>query len=132
MNAISSSSQLDSTETLALTLPPIVERRILAVIVKQQKELSRHFTPAELSQEVHLSGSQLQALFSKTVGMPLAQFTKQMRLTVARHLFVTEFLTVGEVMTRVGFHDKSHFTHDFKKAYGISPGKFRQQYLKGK
>lgn len=64
--------------------------------------------------------------------MPLRRFTKQERLIEAHYLFVTEFLTVAKVMARVGFHDRSHFNRDFKAVYGIAPGKFRQQCLKGK
>ncbi len=132
MNATSSSNPLDATAMLKLTLQPIAERRVLAVIVKLQTNLARDFTAEELGHEVRLSASQLQALFKKTVGTPLAHFRKQMRLTAAHDLFVNEFLIVKEVMARVGFHDKSHFSHDFKTMYGISPGKFRQQCLKGK
>jgi AraC-like DNA-binding protein len=37
----------------------------------------------------------------------------------------TEFLSVKEVMSRVGMMNYSNFIHDFKKAYGVAPGKYR-------
>ncbi len=132
MNAAYSSSQFDSTTTLKLTVQSVTDHRVLTVIAKLHTDLSHDFTAKELGQEVGLCESQLRALFKIVTGMPLAHFIKQERMAEAHYLFTTEFLTVAEVMARVGFHDKSHFSHDFKTMYGISPGKFRQQCLKGK
>lgn len=132
MNAAYSSNQLDSTTTLKLTVQSITDRRVLTVIAKLHSDLSHDFTAKELGREVGLRESQLRARFKEIMGVPLGHFIKQERLAEAHYLFVTEFLTVTKVMARVGFHDKSHFSHDFKTMYGISPGKFRQQCLKGK
>jgi two-component system response regulator YesN len=48
----------------------------------------------------------------------------------ARELLENTFLTVKEIMLRVGVKDKSHLTRDFKKVYGLSPSNYRSQYLR--
>lgn len=53
------------------------------------------------------------------------QFIKQVRLSEAEKLLRTSFLRVKEIMNRVGFLDESHFGHEFKKTYGVSPSKYR-------
>jgi hypothetical protein len=41
-------------------------------------------------------------------------------------LLSTTFLTVKEIMVRVGFLDESHFVKDFKKIYGTTPTEYRK------
>ena len=131
MNAASSPNPLDSPATLKLTSPVIADGRILAVIIKLQSDLACDFPLAELSQQVGLSESYLLALFKKIVGIPLGHFRTQMRMTAAHDLLVAEFLSVKQVMARVGINDRSHFNRNFKAAYGMPPGKFRRQCPKG-
>ncbi|NOT59660.1 MAG: helix-turn-helix transcriptional regulator [Acidobacteria bacterium] len=128
----STSNPLDSTTTLSLTLPPIDDRRILAVIVKLQSDLAHHFTPEELAKVAHLSASYMQARFSELVKKPMEKFQQEIRVKAAHDLFVTEFLTVQEVMARVGLRDRKRFYRDFKAEYHMTPGVFRKLCLQGK
>ena len=41
-------------------------------------------------------------------------------------LLSTTFLSVKEIMARVGFSDESHFVRDFKKIYGMTPTEYRK------
>jgi transcriptional regulator GlxA family with amidase domain len=50
---------------------------------------------------------------------------REVRLREAEKLLRTTFLRVKEIMNRVGFLDESHFGHQFKKTYGLSPSKYR-------
>ncbi len=43
----------------------------------------------------------------------------------ARKLLEETFLSVKQIMSAVGLKDESHFTRDFKKAYGLSPVRYR-------
>jgi AraC-like DNA-binding protein len=40
-------------------------------------------------------------------------------------LLRTTFLSVKEIMNRVGISNESHFVHEFKKANGLAPSKYR-------
>ena len=46
-------------------------------------------------------------------------------------LLSTTFLSVKEIMVRVGFGDESHFVKDFKKIYGITPTEYRKSKANG-
>jgi len=54
------------------------------------------------------------------------RFLTRVRLEKARKLLATEFLTVKEVMNRVGMSDASSFARSFKAAYGMTPGDYRK------
>ena len=46
-------------------------------------------------------------------------------------LLSTTFLSIKEVMVRVGFGDESHFVKDFKKIYGMTPTEYRKSKANG-
>lgn len=62
--------------------------------------------------------------------MPPAKYLRLLRMQEARELLETTFLSVKEIRTRVGFGDESHFMRDFKKACGMTPAQYRQEYLR--
>lgn len=110
----------------------MTEPRILQVIALIAQELQRKITTVEMAQSVNLSPSRLRHLFRDKMGVSLRQYLKEQRLSKARQLLETTFLNVQEIMLRVGVKDKSHFARDFKKAYGLSPLKYRTQFLREK
>ena len=61
--------------------------------------------------------------------MPPAQFLKSLRLKRSKELLETTFLNVKQVMSSVGIKDKSHFTREFKRAYGLTPTQCRVAHL---
>jgi len=56
------------------------------------------------------------------------RFLAQVRLEAAKHLLETEFLSVKEVMNRVGVADATNFSRSFKTAYGLTPAKYRSEF----
>ena len=74
----------------------------------------------------------MQALFSELVKKPLEKYEQELRVKAAHDLFVSEFLTVQEVMTRVGLRDPKRFRRDFRDEYHMAPGEFRKLCLRGK
>ena len=47
------------------------------------------------------------------------------RLEEAKSLLQNTSMSVKEVMCSVGMTDKSHFSRDFRRVYGIAPSRFR-------
>jgi transcriptional regulator GlxA family with amidase domain len=68
----------------------------------------------------------LRHLFKAETGETPTQFLKEVRLRDAERLLLTTFLSVKEIMNRVGFLDESHFGHEFKRMYGLAPSKYRE------
>ena len=42
-------------------------------------------------------------------------------------LLTTTFLSVKEIVRRVGLTDESHFVRDFKRFYGVTPSEYRNE-----
>ena len=85
----------------------------------------RKLTLTEMADAVHLSPWRLCHLFQEGMGTSPQRFLTHVRLEKARQLLTTEFLTVKEVMNRVGMSDASSFARCFKAAYGTTPGQYR-------
>lgn len=102
-----------------------MDQRIEYVASFIRENYDRRLTLTEMASTVNLSRWRLCHLFKECIGISPQRFLTRVRLEKARGLLVTEFLTVKEVMNRVGMSDASSFARNFKEAYGISPGKYK-------
>jgi transcriptional regulator GlxA family with amidase domain len=78
-----------------------------------------------LAAGVNLSSSRFRQLFAAQVGMAPQTYLQRLRLRRARLLLERTFLSVKEVMGLVGYNDPSHFSRDFRRAYGVPPSALR-------
>jgi AraC family transcriptional regulator len=101
-----------------------MDQRVQKAIRLMQENLSRELVPGEIALAVNLSLAHLRYLFRADTGMSPAQYLRSLRMQEAERLLKTTFLSVKEVMHRIGVRDDSHFTRDFKKAYGSSPAQY--------
>ena len=106
------------------------DKRIQKVQVVIQNDLRRSWTAQELAQLVNLSPSHLRRLFKDETGRSLCRHLKGIRMHLAMTLLTSQFLSVKEVMNRVGIANHSHFTKDFKSAHGISPSRINKSKLR--
>jgi transcriptional regulator GlxA family with amidase domain len=74
---------------------------------------------------VGLSPSRLRHKFKAEIGITPTLYLQRLRLQRARELLKCEGLSVKEVRAAVGIESDSYFAHQFKRAYGISPSKSR-------
>lgn|ERR1041384_1283028 len=105
-----------------------MDRRIHAAIKLMERQLRAELSLAEIAQAVNLSPSRFCHLFKATTGLPPAQYFKALRLSAAKKLLETSMLNIKEIMSRVGIKDKSHFSREFKRAYGVTPKQYRASY----
>lgn len=75
-----------------------------------------------------LSISQFDRRFREAFGRTPSRFLIRYRLTRASQFLVKSDHTVSRIAQDVGFYDHSHFTREFKKMFGISPGKYRREH----
>ena len=99
--------------------------RVKQVIERMQGNPSRTFSLGEMAQSVNLSPPYFCYLFKSITGVPPAKYLKTLRMEQAATLLTTTFLSVKEIVSRVGFTDESHFVRDFKRLYGATPSEYR-------
>ena len=103
--------------------------RVKRVIERMQGDPSRTFSLGEMAQSVNLSPPYFCYLFKTVTGVPPAKYLKTLRMQQAATLLTTTFLSVKEIVSRVGFSDESHFVRDFKRLYGVTPSEYRNGVL---
>ncbi|WP_231755965.1 MULTISPECIES: AraC family transcriptional regulator [unclassified Burkholderia] len=81
----------------------------------------------ELARLTNLSRFHLMRSFKKTFGILLHRFHLQCKLHKAKYLLRTG-TSVADAALSAGFFDQSHFTRNFKRMYGVTPGTFRSLY----
>lgn len=59
--------------------------------------------------------------------MSPVQYLKDLRLEQAREMLVNSFLQIREIGFKVGMSDQSHFIHDFKEKFGVTPTEYRRR-----
>lgn len=102
-----------------------MDRRIQVVSSAIDRNFRHAWDIEELARLVNLSASRLRHLFKSEIGQSPMQYLKSVRMAHAEMLLRTTFLSVKEIMHRVGISNESHFGHEFKKAYALAPSKYR-------
>ena len=85
-----------------------------------------------LARCVHLSPWHFHRLFKAETGIPPAKYIKQLRMKRAARLLEDTFLSLKEIMQKIGMHDESHFARDFKRVHGLTPAQYRVRRLNAK
>lgn len=75
----------------------------------------------ELSSLVDLSSFHLLRVFRDQVGVPPHEYQIHMRINEARNL-LRNGNSIAETALKVGFFDQSHFSRNFKRITGMTPG----------
>lgn len=104
-----------------------MDQRVQAVIRLREENLRAELPLGRLAESVNLSPSRLHQLFRNDTGTSPARHLKSLRLARAKRLLETTFLSVKEVRISVGVDDESHFTRDFRLAYGCTPTECRRR-----
>jgi len=94
-----------------------------------ESNFHRKVTLNNTAELVNVSSSRLRHIFKEETGVTPAQYLRMLRMKRAKVLLETTFLRVKEVSISVGIDYDVSFVREFKKAYGVTPAKYRQGYL---
>ena len=85
----------------------------------------------EVARHVAMSPSHFAHRFRAVARVSPMQYLKQLRLQHARTLLIADGLRVNEAASRAGYESTSHFTREFKSAFGVAPGEFTRRFRQG-
>ena len=69
---------------------------------------------------------QLERAFRNETELSPAEFYRVTRLRYARWLLTSSHLALSEIAYECGFADVAHFTRQFQRQFGITPGKLKK------
>jgi len=91
----------------------------------------RDLSVDRVARHVGMSPSHFAHRFSEVARVSPMRFLKQVRLEAARELMLAQRVRAGEAALRVGYESASHFTRDFKSAYGAAPAEYVRRVRQG-
>lgn len=93
--------------------------------------INEHYTEplslAVLADHFHLSEKYISRYFKEHFHISLIQYLNHQRLVQSKKLLETTELPVTEIALCCGFNNISYFIRTFKKAYGLSPLRYRRK-----
>ena len=66
-------------------------------------------------------------LITRFLGKSFTEYLQEKRLTEAERLLRDDSLSVGEIITAVGYENESYFRKLFKEKYGKNPKAYRME-----
>ncbi|WP_229418736.1 AraC family transcriptional regulator [Pseudoduganella flava] len=104
-------------------LAPYLRRRLAEWI---DAHLHENITLGRLAELACLSEFHLARMFRVSFGLPPAGWVALRRIDRAKTLLKTGTLPLQQVADACGYADLSHFSHRFRAAMGVPPGRYRQ------
>ena len=99
--------------------------RVLQIIDKEY--MDETLTLQSVSERLHVSASYLGPNIKKNAGDTFINRLIRKRMAVALNLLQSSDSRIAEIARRCGYSDQSYFGYCFKKFYGVSPAKMRQE-----
>ena len=84
---------------------------------------------SDIAKHLHVSDSRFSHMFKDELGTSPQRFCLQVRMNRAERLLLQNY-PVKQVAETCGFADRFHFSKEFKKYYGLPPGKWLKQFEK--
>lgn len=97
------------------------------LITEAKKRFPGKVSLGELAGALGMNYNYVSGLFNKKIGVPFSEYIVGYRLEKAREMLGTGKWKISEVSDQCGFYDSKYFAKAFKKAYGMTPGEFRNK-----
>jgi AraC family transcriptional regulator len=112
----------------AITLAPsngLARERVKRVCDYIEEHLDDRLTLTEIAGVACLSPYHFSRSFKKAIGVGLRRYVMQRRIERAKTLLRRTAQPLSWVAHEAGFYDQSHFTAEFRREIGVTPGRFR-------
>ena len=97
-----------------------------------EKEIRENYasniTLKSLSEKYYVNSAYLGQLFRKKYGQSFKDYLNNYRMEQAAKLILESDAKNYVIARKVGYEDANYFSYVFKKAYGMSPSKYRTEH----
>lgn len=119
----------DATFPLKVSANGLSSNQIQQVKDYIDAHLSDQIRLKDLAQLLGMSIFHFSRQFKEAMHLAPYQFVMNSRLTHAKELLRSQrTLNISEISLRCGFSSQSHFAHHFRKAEGVTPKSYRQDF----
>lgn len=106
-----------------------LERRLTPALDYISKNFSQPIKISELSTLVCVCDDHFIRLFKAATSRTPSEYIMDLRISKAMNLLSTDTYSVSEIAEKTGFLNSAYFTKIFKKKLGITPTKYRKNFL---
>lgn len=104
---------------------PPRDLRIARALDVMKKEPARRWTVSELARIAGMSRATFARHFRRSVGVPPLTWLGELRMRLATEQLLITGEKLAAVAVRVGYASEFAFAKAFKRAFGVSPGRYR-------
>lgn len=120
----------DICSRLYLSMQEKRESNSRQIITEAKMYILENYANEELSVDMickhfHMSSAYFSTLFKKEVGQTCIAYITELRLNKAVELLNTTDDKTYMIANKVGYVEQNYFSYVFKKKYGVSPSKYR-------
>ncbi len=102
------------------------QERLQLLLSFIHQNYSNNITLQEIADVAHLSVSECNRSFKRTIHMTPYDYLIKYRIKKSSELLISTHYTITEIAHRVGFNNANHFIQSFKKHYKRTPKEFRK------
>ena len=95
-------------------------------VLRYIEENYRTLTLSALAERFHYSPAYMSRLIKRHTGKNLVQLLTGLKMKRAQELLTHTGLRIDEVAEMAGYESTDHFSRQFKRMFGISPGSYRR------
>lgn len=136
--------RLDSEEELYLWIRDILQKYMdmffenksalhKRIIIKVTNYVNENYTKKltleDMASQVYVSRSHLCKILKEEFNCTFIEYVNKVRVNKSCNLLEDDAIPISNIASMVGFCDQSYYTKVFKKEIGVSPKRYRMQYL---
>lgn len=92
-----------------------------------ENKYTENLSVEQLAAEANMSVSAFHHNFKSVTSTSPLQYLKNYRLHKARMMIIHDGMKASAAAMRVGYESASQFSREFKRYFGVTPGKMRQE-----
>lgn len=95
-----------------------------------EENYEKRISTEEIAANVNLSESRFRCLFAIAYGISPHAYLTETRISAAKEMLWNTNIPITQIAEKCGFGCQQYLNDIFKKATGLSPGKYREQFAK--